>query len=205
MMVKIGKTFSRNVMAVLTNMDQPLGNNIGNSLEISEAIDILKNKKNSNLSTLCIFLASNMVSLALKISYKKAQKLVMTKWHNGEAYKKFLQLIEYQGGNIAHLGKAQHVLKIKAPKSGYITHIDTYKLGLLLVDLGGGRITKDDIIDYEVGFILAKGLNDYINDGDVLLKVHYNDKNVSKKDILDCFIISPRQIKMPKLIFKIIK
>ena len=203
LMIDIGKYNGIDVICVLTNMNVPLGTNIGNSLEVEEAIQILKDGKDGSLKDLCIELASHMVSLGLDISYKSAKERVLEKLDNGEAYKKFLELIERQHGNINKLPKAKHAYKIKSVSAGYLTDINAYKLGILSMSLGAGRKNKEDKIDYSDGIIVNKNIGDYINKDDVIMTL-YTNKKVTEVDNT-IFKISSKEANKTKLIYEVIK
>ena len=202
-MVNLGKQNNIETVCLITNMDIPLGNNIGNSLEIEEAIDILTNKKDNELKSLVIELSSYMVSLGLNISIEEARNMVISKLNDLSAYNKFLEFIKYQNGNIEALPKGARAYNIKSNMEGYITKIDAYKLGRLSMLLGAGRENKEDTIDYTAGIILNKKINDYVGVGDVLFTV-YTNKDISNIDfnIID---ITNNKMEEPKLIYEIIK
>ena len=203
LMIDIGKHNNMKVICILTNMNIPLGNNIGNSLEIEEAIDILKNHKKGHLYDLCIELSSYMVSLGLNISYDEAKKKVLENLDNGNAYNKFVELIEKQHGNIDNLPKAKNKYEIKSMTEGYLIDIDAYKLGILSMSLGAGRKNKEDKIDYSAGIVVNKNINDYIKEGDVIMTLYTKNKITSIDNTI--FKISAKQAKDDKLIYEIIK
>ena len=193
-MIDIGNYNHMQVVCLLTNMDIPLGNNIGNSLEIMEAIDILKNHKSGNLRDVCLELSAYMVSLGLDISYDEAK---------GEAYQKFLELVKNQHGNIDDMPKNQSKYEIKSISEGYLVDIDAYKLGLLSMSLGAGRETKEDDIDYEAGIVVNKNINDYVNTGDIIMTL-YTDKEINNIDNT-IFRFASDKTNDQKLIYEIIK
>ena len=203
LMIDIGRNNGIEVVCVLTNMDIPLGNNIGNSLEVMEAIDILKNGKTGHLRDLCLTLASHMVSLGLNISYSDALEKVTYALDSGIAYNKFLELIEKQHGNIEKLPLNKNKYEVKSMTEGYLTDIDAYKLGVLSMHLGAGRESKEDTIDYGAGIIVNKNINDYVNSGDVLMTL-YTDKTIDNIDN-SIFKISDMMKKDDKLIYEVIK
>lgn len=186
LMIEIGKKYGIEVKCILTNMNIPLGKNIGNALEVMEAINVLKNQEEGNLKDLCVELATWMVSLGLGITYDRAKEMVLEKLVSGEAYNKFLELIMYQGGNIDALPKYTDGYQIKASNQGYLTKIDAYKLGILSMHLGAGRKSKEDTIDYGAGIVIHKKINDYINIGDVLMTI-YTNKEIGGVDLDDEF------------------
>ena len=203
LMIDIGKHNNMEVICILTNMDIPLGNNIGNSLEVEEAIDILKNNKKGSLTDLCVELSSHMVSLGLNISYELAKNKVIESLENGNAYNKFLDLIKTQNGNIDSLPKSLNKYDIKSMTEGYLVNMDAYKLGILSMSLGAGRKNKEDTLDYSAGIIIHKNINDYINKEDIIMTL-YTNKEVSSLDN-SIFKISKERIKNNKLILDIIK
>ena len=203
LMISIGKQNGIEVVCILTNMDIPLGTNIGNSLEVEEAIKILKDHHKSNLTDLCIELSTEMVSLGLNISLEEARNKVLEVLDNQAAYQKFLELIERQHGDITKLPHATKKYEIKSMTTGYLTDIDAYKLGILSMSLGAGRKNKEDTIDYSAGIIIHKNINDYINEGDIIITL-YTNKPVNSIDNT-IFKISPNKIKDPKLIYEIIR
>jgi pyrimidine-nucleoside phosphorylase len=184
-------------------MDIPLGNNIGNALEVAEAIEILRDHKEGHLRTLCIELASHMVSLGLNISYEEAMTKVLTNLSNGMAYDKFLELVKYQHGEIDKLPQARSKYEIKSMTEGYLADIDAYKLGLLSMSLGAGRKNKEDAIDYSAGIVIGKNIGDRVNVGDVLMTLH-TQKEVTNIDS-SIFKISDEKVSEEKLIYEIIK
>ena len=202
LMIEIGKKNNMKVVCLLTNMDIPLGSNIGNSLEVEEAIDILKNHKPGSLTDLCIELSSYMVSLALKLTYDDAKRKVLENFYSGKAYKKFLEFVKKQGGEIEKLPESKYLCEVKSTKEGYLTNIDALKLGIASMKLGGGRVSKDDKIDYSVGIEINKNINDYIKVNDTLLTVHTN-KEIKDIDF-DAFTISKKIKDNYKLIYEII-
>lgn len=203
LMIDIGKHNNIEVICIITNMDIPLGNNIGNSLEVEEAIEILKDNKKGPLRELCIELSSHMVSLGLNISYEEAKSKIITNLENGSAYNKFLEIIKEQHGDITSLPKSKNKYEIKSMTEGYLTDIDALKLGMLSMSLGAGRKNKEDSIDYSAGIIVHKNINDYINTEDTIMTLYTNKKITTIDSTI--FKISKDRIKNNKLIIDIIK
>ncbi len=173
-MVNIGKKCGRNIAAVITNMDIPLGSNIGNALEIMEVIDILNNKGDKQLRELCLVLSATILSISFDWDYNEAYKKAEHTLINGSAYKKFIDFIVAQGGN-PDLSKLEHSnksLEIKAQKDGYIQKIDSKLVGESAVLLGAGREKKDDIIDYGAGIILHKKTGDKVCVGETIATLY---------------------------------
>lgn len=202
LMIKIGHNFNKEVIALITNMDYPLGNSIGNGLEVREAIETLKGNNHNNFKDLCLEIASQMVSIGKNISIEEAREEVITNLNNGKAYNKFRELIDYQGGEIDNIIISNKVIEYKALRSGYLNHIKTLDLGKYVMELGAGRQTKEDIIDYGVGVILHVNCGDYINEGDVIATIYYNK---DYKALDDIFIIEDELKEPLPLIYEIIK
>lgn len=202
-MVNIGKMYGKEIIAVITDMNQPLGKAIGNSIEVKEAINVLKGKGPKDVRELSVILASEMVALAMEIDPLFAKQIVEANIANGKAYNKFCEWINAQGGNLRGLVKPMLVQTLKAKNSGYITKINTQKLGELMMDLGAGRKHKDDVINYQVGIILNKKLGDYVKEGDLLMELRVaDDVTISAQDY---FEISNQPITTTPLVYKIIK
>ena len=178
LMEEIGKFYHREVICEITDMNTPLGDNIGNSLEVIEAMDILKGKK-GHLRDLCIDVSSKMVSMAKEISIDKAKEEVLEVLENGSAYNKFIELVKAQGGDMSSLEVSHKTIDVKSNKKGTLSKIKALKLGELSLMLGAGRINKEDIIDHSVGIVLKKHLNDYVNIGDTLCTLYVKDTNIN--------------------------
>ena len=212
-MVNIGKKLNKNIIATLTNMDEPLGNYIGNSLEVMEAIEILKGKGSNDLRELCITLSTQMLILSKNMVEKDARKLVIEAMDSGKALNKFKEFIKYQYGdsnivdNYNLLPHSKYKIDIKSPSDGYITKMNSEEIGKIANILGAGRNTLDDVIDYGAGIILHKKINDKINKDDIIATL-YTSKEVTK-DIIDKYlnaiIISKMKTKKEKLILGYIK
>ncbi len=191
-MVQIGKSNGRNTRALITNMDVPLGKNIGNSLEIIESIEILKNKGDDDLRKLCIELAANMASMALGKEIDEMRTLAEKALSDGTALKKFKEWIKAQGGNEAWIDnpdlfpKAKYEKNITAVEDGYIKHVDTEKTGLACVKLGGGRQKKEDLIDFAAGIIMHKKTGDFVVRGEKIATLYTNSEK-SIKEAEECF------------------
>lgn len=189
-MVKIGKKYNREVRTITTNMNVPLGNNIGNSLEVIEAIDILDGKEKNYLCDLCIKLSSILVSMAKGITEEEAKNMVYSSINNKSALNKLYELIKSQHGNINSLKVSDNVIEIKSKKEGEIQNIDAYNMGIVARDLGAGRCNKEDKIDYTVGIVLKKHIGSKVKIGDVLCELYINDSSVYDVNfILDSYTI----------------
>ena len=204
LMIKIGKENNMKVVCLLTNMDIPLGNNIGNSLEVLEAINSLYYNPNNNLMKLCIELSSYMVKLGLNISYEEAKEKVLEVIQNKKAYNKLLEFIKYQGGDVNKLPKSRGIYEIKSDKEGYLTNLHSLELAKLSSNLGSGRTNKDDKIDYSAGIIINKNINDKTEVGDTILTLYTNKElpNIDKEKI---FNIENNLKENIKLIYEVIE
>ena len=177
LMKKIGSFYQREVSTVISDMNTPLGYCTGNSLEVLEAIDILKGKQYGTvLSELCIDLAADMVSMGKEISKNDAKLMVLDSLNKGKAYAKFLELVKAQGGNIDKIKVSDKKQKIKADRDGIIKKIDALAVGKLSVELGAGRKTKEDKVDHTVGIKLNKLVGEKVKRGDVLATLYVKDK-----------------------------
>ncbi len=182
-MIQIGNFYNKEVRCLITNMDNPLGTSIGNSLEVLEARDILLGKEKNSLTDLCIELSSNMVSMAKNISITEAVQQVKKALSSKIAYQKFLEFIKCQGGDIEKIQISPKVVKIYSKKQGIIKKIDALKFGKLSVLLGAGRKNKEDKINPTVGIKLEKLVNDKVNIGDCLCKIYLdNEINLDEVD-----------------------
>ncbi len=204
LMIKIGKENNIRVICLLTNMNVPLGNNIGNSLEVLEALNTLYYNKESNLQKLCLELSTYMITLGLNISYEEAKQKVEEVVDSKKAYNKLLEFIKYQKGNVTKLPKSLYTYEIKSSKEGYLTDLSSLDLAKLSSTLGSGRKTKEDKIDYSAGIIINKNINDKVAVGDTILTLYSNkDKPIVDEEKL--FTISEEKNNNYKLIYEIIK
>ena len=202
-MINIGKKYKRKVVCLLTNMDIPLGYNVGNSLEIKEAISVLKNEGEENLTNLCVALASHMVSLALSISFDEAREKVINTLKSGDALAKFYEFINFQQGRIDEMKDALYKYDVKAPINGFLTNIDAYIVGCYACEIGCGRRNKEDVIDYDAGIIIRKKINDYVSTNDIVFTAFSNSEIKDFQRLLDSLTISSKKIELPPLIYKV--
>ena len=205
LMVKIGKAYRKPTICLITNMEEPLGNAVGNSLEVQEAIDTLKGNGPSDLLEVVITLCSIIIGAVNKMPNNEAKNLLFKQLNNGEAYKKFEELVKAQGGKINNIKISDKVFSIKSDREGYINNIDALHIGEIAKKIGAGRNTLDDKIDYEVGLVLSKKVGDYVEKEEELVKVYLKDKDISISEILECFTIEEELKSNPKLILDIIK
>lgn len=189
LMKKIGKFYNREVRTIISDMNVPLGHAIGNSIEVMEAIKVLKGEEtNNNLVDLCIELATEMVSMGKNIDRAVAYDEVVDSIKSGKAYNKFLELVKAQGGKIDSLRLSDDSIEIVATEAGIVKKINALELGKLSVKLGAGRINKEDKIDYNVGIYLNKLVGDTVKKGDILATIYVN-KNVKLDEFDKIFTI----------------
>jgi len=205
LMVKIGKYYKKPTICLITNMDEPLGYAIGNALEVEESINTLKGNGPSDLLEVVMTLCSIIIGAVKKIPNSEAKDLLFKQLNNGEAYKKFEELVKAQSGNLKKLKISEKVFSIKSDKAGYINKIDALKLGEIAKQIGAGRNTLEDKIDYEVGLVLTKKVGDYVEKEEEIIKVYLKDKDVSITQLLDCFKIDEELERKQELILDIIK
>ena len=205
LLCKIGKYHQKEVICLLTNMDQPLGYAIGNALEVKESIDSLSGNGPSDLLELVVRLATLVVSPIKKISVDDARNLIFKQLNNGNALNKFQEMVTYQKGNIDDLNISNNVIVVRSNKTGYINYIDSEKLGSLANQLGAGKTNLEDSIDYSVGIVLSKKIGDYIENNDELLKLYVNKKQIDINEVLKCFTIEEDLREKKKLVYGIIK
>ncbi len=182
-MVSIGEYFGKKVAALVTNMNSPLGNAIGNTLEVWESCEVLKGNGPDDLKEISVCLAANMLYLAGTGSMEECEKFVLNSIKSGAAFNKFKEMILAQGGDISifenneYIDKSSVKFQIFSPKSGYITSMDAGKLGKAAMILGAGREKKEDSIDYSAGIILNKKPGDKICSGEILATFYSSDLN----------------------------
>ncbi|MDH5142507.1 pyrimidine-nucleoside phosphorylase [Staphylococcus epidermidis] len=211
-MVRIGNNVGRNTMAIISDMSQPLGNAIGNALELKEAIATLKGNGPKDLTELVLTLGSQMVVLAEKAtSLDEARQMLIDAIKTGKALNKFKTFLSNQGGDDSivdspeKLPSAKYQVEFKAKKDGYITEIIANEIGVASMMLGAGRQTKEDVIDLGVGIVLNKKVGEHVEKGENILTIHTNTKEID--DILyklDNSITIESKGETPSLIHKII-
>lgn len=213
-MVDIGTEVGRKTIAVISNMSEPLGFAIGNALEVKEAIDTLKGNGPVDFETVCVELASQMLYLAGLGMPEELKDELYRRLNNGVAFEKFKEFVAFQGGDVSAientnlLPNAKKQVEFCSDKSGYILEIDAEKLGIASMMLGGGRIKKEDSIDYGVGIILNKKVGDFVESGDMLATLFVNEEG-KLTDVIEllkkAFIFSDEVTEKKPLIAKIIE
>lgn len=186
-MVAIGQQVGRKTMAIISDMSQPLGLAIGNALEIKEAIDTLKGNGPEDLTELCLTLGSHMVLLGKKAkTIEEARTILQNNIENGKALETFKTFVEAQGGNpdvaddVSLLPQADYQIELPAKQSGYIHKLIANEIGTAAMWLGAGREDKDSAIDLSVGIVLHKKMGDTVQEGESLLTIHANTKEISQ-------------------------
>jgi pyrimidine-nucleoside phosphorylase len=174
-MTRIANKYGKEVRCLITDMNTPLGNCVGNALEVAEAAELLDGKVKNNFYDLCLDVASNMVSMGKGIPIIDARKEVIDSINSKKALEKFNEFVKYQGGNIDAMKVSDNKMEIKAHKSGKITGLDALKVAEVSSLLGSGRKNKEDKINYSVGVFLNKVIGDTVNEGDVLCTLFYGD------------------------------
>ena len=210
-MVDIGTNLNKNVIAFITEMNEPLGFAVGNSLEVKEAIETLKGNGPEDLLHLCIELGAAMVVLGGGApTMEEAKQILYKTISEGTAIEKLKDMVTAQYGNAAQidnpelLPKANHIVDILTEKEGYVRAIDAEEVGRAALVIGAGRETKESPIDYSVGIILVKKVGHKVIMGDILAKVHINDMQKleeCKQKIIDAYDLSMEIPKTRPLIF----
>ena len=202
LMVDIGKNAGKKIVALITNMDRPLGYAIGNSLEVIEAVETLKGRGPKDLTDVCTELAAYMLSLAGKGSVETCKRLVAQSIANGSAFEKLKQMVKAQGGDVkliddtANFKKAKYSHKVICANRGYICKSDTEAYGLASLALGAGRNALGDKIDYSAGIILNKKTGDFVEEGEEIATLYSNDKSSFER--AEKILLSATEIKDSK-------
>lgn len=213
-MVSIGKSAGRSVTAVITNMDIPLGNSIGNSLEVIEAIKTLKGEGESDLTDVCLTLAAQMLCMVTGEDEKACYAMAKDAIDDGSALNKLCEMISAQGGNAGVVDdfllfkQPKHTVEISSEREGYIEHTDAEKIGLASVILGAGREKKGDPIDSSAGIVLKKKTGDRVEKGDTLAIFYTDDESKikeAKREFFEAFTFGNKKPPAQKLIYRIIK
>ncbi len=213
-LINTAKSFDKKVIGFITDMNQPLGNYIGNWFEVYESIKILKGESSGNLLELSTILSGAMIFLGKKASSLKeginiSQQLIA----NGKAYEKFLEIIEIQGGDVSYIEnpekypKSKIVEKIRSKADGFLSAINNFEIGMAAIELGAGRMTKEDKIDPKAGIIFFAKIGDFIKKGDILAELHSSSQvkiENAKEKIYSSLTLTSTPVKRPALLKKII-
>ncbi len=208
-MVDIGEKNGRRTAALITDMDTPLGSNVGNSLEVQEAVMTLKGEGPKDLEEVCLTLATKMLNLARYGDEQQCEKAAKDALFSGEALDKLVSMVKSQKGdesviiNPDNFKKAQHSLNVTAQQDGFVTDMDTSQIGIASVMLGAGRVTKEDSIDYAAGISILKKTGDEVKKGDVLAVLYADDEQKLKgaqNKYLAAIKINSKKVERAKLI-----
>lgn len=214
-LINTAKSFNKKVIGFITDMNQPLGNYVGNWLEVYESIKVLQGEKVDDLLEVTLNLSGAMIYLGGKAkSIKEGIKISQELIDNGKAFQKFLEFVELQGGDVSLIKnpgkypKSKYHEKIFAEKSGYVETIDVYEIGMASIELGGGRLKKDDVIDPKAGIIFYPKIGTRLRKGDLIAEIFTDRKNkleeVSQK-LLDSIKVSVKKVEKVKLIKQILR
>jgi pyrimidine-nucleoside phosphorylase len=213
-LIRTAKSFDKKVLAFITDMNQPLGNYIGNWFEVYESIKVLQGEKVEDLLELSLNLSGAMIFLGNKAgSIKEGKEISLALIKDGKAFDKFVEIVKLQNGDIKYLHnpgkypKSKYSEKIFSPKTGYLSVINNYDIGMAALELGAGRRTKDDKIDSKAGIIFYPKIGNQISSGDVIAEVFTEDKAklvTAKNKILQSVTFSKNKVSKPKLIKRII-
>ena len=214
-MIGIGNLADKETICILTNMNQPIGYSIGNSLEVIEAVEALNGNMQDDVKDIILSLGSYMMKLAGKgDDIEQNKKMIKENINNKKALNKFKELIKNQGGDVSYIEdtskfeRAKYIIPIKSEKMGYIKSMDNEKIGYISSSLGAGRLKKEDKINDKVGIIINKKIGDKVNVGDVLGFIHSDDiemGNNAVKEMQNCYEFSDEYVEKQKHILGIIK
>ncbi len=213
-MVEIGKSLNRKTVAVVTDMSQPLGHEVGNSNEIIEAIEVLKGKGSEDETEVALTIASYMAILGGAFNdFDKAYNGLKEIIRSGKAIDKLKHLIQIQGGdpevveNIDRLPKARYHIEVHSGHEGYVNSIDAESIGIAAMLLGAGRRTKEDRIDFSAGITMIRKVGDAVKKGDKLCVLHTNLERVedAKKIALAAYVIGDSPVEINKYVYEVIK
>lgn len=189
-MTKIGKLAGRDTVFVITPMEQPLGKNVGNSLEVIEAIEFLKGHMQEDVKDVVLEIGSNMMKLAGKgDNLEENRQKMLENIQNGKALEKLKELVKIQGGDVSYIDdtnkfeRAKYIMQVEATRDGTITSLKAEEIGKLSVSLGAGRMKKEDKIENSVGIVLDKKIGDNVKKGDIVAYIHANGENKAKEAV----------------------
>lgn len=213
-LIRTAKSFNKKVIAFITDMNQPLGNYIGNWLEVYESIKVLQGENVEDLLELSLNLSGAMIYLGNKAdSIEEGKEISRELIRNGKAFEKFIEIVKYQAGDLKFIHnpdlypKSKFSAKIFSTKNGYLSAINNYEIGMAALELGAGRRTKDDKIDPKAGIIFYPKIGNQISKGDVIAEVFTNNKatlEIARNKILNSLTFSDTKTKKLKIIKKII-
>ena len=213
-MIKIGNLAGKETVCVLTNMDQPIGYSVGNSLEVKEAIEALKGNMQEDVKAIILELGSYMIKLAGKgDNLEENRKRIIENIENGKAMQKFKELVQKQCGDVLYIEnpekfeKANYIIPVTSEVEGYVKSMDNENIGHISCMLGAGRIHKEDKINNRVGIIIEKKIGDKVQVGDILGYIHADDQelgNNAKVKLQKSYEITTEYIERPEHILGVI-
>jgi len=214
LLISTAKSFDKKVIVFITDMNQPLGNYVGNWLEVKESIKVLRGETNGDLLNLSLTLAGAMIYLGGKASsINEGKERAKQQIKNGAAFNKFLEVVSLQGGNTKYIlypekyRKSRFVKKIRADRGGFIQAFDNHEIGMASLELGAGRKSLRDKIDPKAGLIIKKKIGDKIKKSEIIAELHSDSKlkiDIAGKMILNSISYSNKRVAVPRLIKKII-
>ena len=214
-LTRIGRLAGKKCAAIITDMDQPLGFAVGNALEVREAIAVLKGEEEGDLLRLCLALGSCMLTEAgYAPDHDAAERMLLEAVSSGRALDKLAEMVRAQGGDASAvyrpelLPAAPVVCEVPSPKAGTVSRIHAEAVGLVSMKLGGGRATKEDVIDPRVGVVLHKKLGDTVAEGESLAAIHAADEKSAAeaaRQLLDCYELCDGEVVRPPFIRKILR
>lgn len=213
-MTLLGNNYGKETKAILTNMDEPLGNAIGNTLEVIEAIDILNNKGPEDLKELSLVLGSHLLLMAKNVkTYDEAYRKLEEILENKKGLEKLIEMVENQGGDSSLIKdtslfkKSKYIVDIESTKEGYVKEINAEEIGKCSLLLGAGRATIDSEIDLTAGLVLHKKVDDYVGKNDIICTIHTNNQDVIEevtKRLRQIYIIGEKNKSSKDLILRTI-
>lgn len=213
-MKNIGKLAGKETVCVLTNMEEPVGHAVGNSLEIVEVVECLKGNMPEDIKEIILTIGSYIIKLAGRgENIEENKKVLLENIENGKALAKFKELVSNQGGNAQYIEdtskfeKTKYIMEVISNKDGYVKNLDAEKIGVASVHLGAGRVKKEDDIDKAVGIIVNKKISDKVQNGEILALVYANDEEKGRKaveEVRDAYVIHQEKVEKPKYIIDII-
>lgn len=214
-MIDIGKLAGKETVCIITNMDQPLGTMVGNTLEVIEAVEALKGNMQDDVKNVILELGAYILKLDGKgESIQENKKKIEQAIENGEAYRKFLQLVENQGGDISYIEdtekftKAKYKMPVEAIKTGCVQKLNAEEVGKIAMHLGAGRMKKEDNIDYAVGIELLKKVGCHVEQGETIAYIYADDEQKGREAVeklQQTYEIGEQKVEKTKDIIEIIE
>ncbi len=208
-LIEVGELGGKKVVALVTDMSQPLGNAIGNSLEVEECLETLSGRGPADLRELSIELSAHMILLGKKAkNILAARTLAKELLDTGAALTRFKEIVRAQNGNLDNLPKAKFVYEVLASRKGFVRAVQAEQIGIASLLLGAGRMRADDKIDHSAGIVVHKKVSDKVEKGEVIATLYYNTGDSLEKAsqlVKEAVLISLQKVKRPRLIIKVMK